>query len=83
MTAPSPIRRSILRGLYFRNYAANFAGEFIVMLLNMVSPLAIFADWRNYIREGGWILVPIGLLFILLIATLLQYIIQRPKVTSW
>ena len=78
MTAPSPIRRSILRGLYFRNYAANFAGEFIVVLLNMVSPLAIFADWRNYIREGGWILVPIGLLFILLIATLLQYIIQRP-----
>jgi sigma-B regulation protein RsbU (phosphoserine phosphatase) len=78
MTALSPIRRSILRGLYFRNYAANFAGEFIVVLLNIVSPLAVFADWRNYIREGGWVLLPIGLLVIISIATLLQYIIQRP-----
>ena len=78
MTASHPTRPSNLRGLYFRNYSANITGEFIVVLLNIVTPLAVFQDWRNYIREGGWILIPISLVVVISTATLLQYLIQRP-----
>jgi sigma-B regulation protein RsbU (phosphoserine phosphatase) len=78
MTATHPNRPSNLRGLYFRNYAANVTGEFIVILLNVVTPLAVFQDWRNYIRGGGWILIPISLIVVFFTATLMQYLIQRP-----
>jgi sigma-B regulation protein RsbU (phosphoserine phosphatase) len=78
MTAPHPTRPSNLRGLYYRNYAANFTGEFIVLLLNIVTPLAVFQDWRNYIREGGWVVMPISIVVVICTATLLQYLIQRP-----
>jgi len=78
MTASHPTRPSNLRGLYLRNYSANITGEFIVVLLNIVTPLAVFQDWRNYILEGGWILIPISLVVVISTATLLQYLIQRP-----
>jgi sigma-B regulation protein RsbU (phosphoserine phosphatase) len=78
MAAAHPIRSSNLHGLYFRNYAANFAGDFIIVLLNFVTPLAVFQDWRNFMREGGWVVMPIGLVATISIATLLQYIIQQP-----
>jgi sigma-B regulation protein RsbU (phosphoserine phosphatase) len=78
MTEVHPTRPSNLYGLYFRNYAANFVGEFTVVLLNIVTPLDVFQDWRNYIREGGWIVLPVSLVVIISTATLLQYIIQRP-----
>ena len=78
MTATPPARPTNLRGLYYRNYAANITGEFIVLLLNIVTPLVVFQDWRNYIREGGWIVIPISVVVVICTATLLQFIIQRP-----
>ncbi len=69
---------SPLIGLYLRNYAANFFGNFIIVLLNFFTPLAVFENWRAFLSAGIWVLIPIVIFCIFLVATFLQYLVQRP-----
>jgi sigma-B regulation protein RsbU (phosphoserine phosphatase) len=77
MIESNSTRRSLI-GLYLRNYAANFCGNFIIVLLNFYTPLAAFKDWRASLAEGIWLIMPIFIVFIFLVATFLQSIVQRP-----
>ena len=74
-----PIR---LTGLYVRNFFANFTGNFIVMLLNVFTPLAVYENWKAFLWQGGWmggwIHVPVILLFVTMFVIGIQYRIQRP-----
>jgi sigma-B regulation protein RsbU (phosphoserine phosphatase) len=74
-----PIR---LTNLYVRNFLANFTGNFIVILLNMITPLAVYENWKGFLWQGGWlggwISVPIILLFVTLFVIGLQHRIQHP-----
>ena len=74
-----PIR---LTGLYVRNFFANFTGNFIVILLNVFTPLAVYENWKAFLWQGGWmggwIHVPVILLFVTMFVVGLQYRIQRP-----
>jgi len=67
-----------LSQLYLRNYAANLAGNFIIILLNFFTPLAVYDDWKTFHAKGGWIMIPIIIFTIFTVATGLQYLIQRP-----
>jgi sigma-B regulation protein RsbU (phosphoserine phosphatase) len=79
-TQPSQPTR--LTGLYVRNFAANFAGDFIIMVLNIFTPLAVFENWKAFLRQGdwrgGWIIIPIALFLVVWLVFGLQYLIQRP-----
>ncbi len=74
-----PIR---LTGLYVRNFLANFAGNFIVVLLNMLTPLAVYENWKAFLWQGGWlggwITIPIILVLVSAFVIGLQNRIQRP-----
>jgi sigma-B regulation protein RsbU (phosphoserine phosphatase) len=67
-----------LIGLYLRNYAANFSGNLIILVLNFFTPLTVFEYWRTSLSEGGWVLIPIAIPSIVLIVTYVQYSVQRP-----
>jgi sigma-B regulation protein RsbU (phosphoserine phosphatase) len=81
MDRPSskPIR---LTGLYVRNFLANFTGNFIVILLNIVTPLSVYENWKTFLWQGGWtggwISVPIILVLVTTAVVGLQYRIQLP-----
>lgn len=81
MDRPSakPIR---LTGLYVLNFIANFTGNFIVILLNIVTPLTVYDNWKTFLWQGGWlggwISVPIILLLVTTFVVVLQHRIQRP-----
>jgi len=77
MGAPAAFK-SGLTGLYLRNFAANISGNFIIGVLNIFTPLAVFEEWREFLSKGNWIAIPLILAFISLIAVFLQYLIQRP-----
>lgn len=77
MEHPKPAKISLI-GFYLRNIAANLMGNFIIAILNFFSPLAVFAEWRKYLIEGGWIAIPIILVCIVLVGIFLQYLVQRP-----
>jgi len=76
--AESPQAMPSLSGLYVRNYVANFSGNFIIVILNFFTPLAVFKEWRASLLEGFWLVVPIAILSVFLFVTLLQYLVQRP-----
>jgi sigma-B regulation protein RsbU (phosphoserine phosphatase) len=67
-----------LTGLYIRNYIANFSGNFIIVLLNFFTPLAVYEDWQDTLSEGHWVVIPIALVSIFTLVTLLQHLVQRP-----
>jgi len=71
-----------LTGLYVCNFLANFTGNFIVILLNIVTPLSVYDNWKAFLWQGGWlggwISVPIILLLVTTGVVILQYRIQRP-----
>ncbi|MHC4215621.1 MAG: HAMP domain-containing protein, partial [Planctomycetota bacterium] len=77
MAEPLAARPSLI-GLYIRNYVANFSGNFIIVLLNFFTPLAVYEDWRATLSEGHWVVVPIVLVAVFTCVTLLQYLVQRP-----
>ena len=76
--AESLSAKPTLLGLYLRNYAANFSGNIIIVILNFFTPLAIFEEWRATLTAGFWIAIFFALLSVFLFVTLLQYIAQRP-----
>jgi len=77
MGASKPVRPG-LTGLYLRNFTANISGNFIIAVLNIFTPLAVFEEWREFLSKGNWAAIPIILAFISLIAMFLQYLVQRP-----
>ena len=77
MEAPKPAKPG-LTGLYLRNFAANISGNFIIAVLNIFTPLAVFEEWRKFLSKGNWVAIPVILAFISLIAVFLQYLVQRP-----
>jgi len=70
-----PVR---LIGLYLRNFLANFAGNCIIVLLNIFTPLAVYENWKAFLWQGGWIIIPIGFFLVIWMVVGLQYLIQRP-----
>jgi sigma-B regulation protein RsbU (phosphoserine phosphatase) len=72
-----PTRPSLV-GLYIRNYIANFSGNFIIVLLNFFTPLAVYEDWQHTLSEGHWVVIPIALVSIFTLVTFLQHLVQRP-----
>jgi sigma-B regulation protein RsbU (phosphoserine phosphatase) len=71
-----------LTGLYVRNFLANFAGNCIIVMLNIFTPLAVYENWKAFIWQGdligGWIIIPITLFVVVWMVIGLQYVIQRP-----
>ena len=71
-----------LIGLYVRNLLANFIGNFIVVLLNIFTPLAVYENWKAFLWQGGWrggwITIPIILALVSMFVIGLQSRIQRP-----
>ncbi len=67
-----------LTGLYVRNLVANLIGNLTIALLNIFTPLEFLKDWMILISGGGWVLIPTFFLVACIIATVLQYTIQRP-----
>ena len=78
MMRSHPAKPVRLTGLYVRNYAANLAGNIIIVTLNFFTPLAVYEDWKVFHYQGGWIIIPVIIVVILLLSTGLQYFIQRP-----
>ena len=74
-----PVR---LTGLYVRNFLANFAGNCIIVMLNIFTPLAVYENWKAFIWQGGliggWITIPVTLFLVVWMVIGLQYLIQRP-----
>ncbi|MGB5746141.1 MAG: SpoIIE family protein phosphatase [Desulfobacterales bacterium] len=82
MMARPPSKPTRLTGLYVRNFLANFAGNCIIILLNMFTPLAVYENWKAFLWQGGliggWILIPITLVVVVGMVIGIQYLIQRP-----
>jgi len=81
-----PAKSTRLTGLYGCNFIANFAGNFIVILLNIFTPLAVYQNWKAFLWQGGWLggwtSVPIILIFVTMLVVGIQYRIQRPISTA-
>jgi len=77
-----PAKPTHLIGLYVRNFLANFIGNFIVILLNIFTPLAVYENWKAFLWQGGWrggwITIPIILALVSMFVMGLQSRIQRP-----
>jgi len=77
-----PSEPAHLTGLYVRNFLANFAGNCIIVMLNIFTPLAVYENWKAFIWQGGliggWITIPITLFVVVWMVIGLQYVIQRP-----
>jgi len=82
MLESSPAKPTHLTGLYVRNFLANFIGNFIVILLNIFTPLAVYENWKAFLWQGGWrggwITIPIILALVSMFVIGLQSRIQRP-----
>jgi sigma-B regulation protein RsbU (phosphoserine phosphatase) len=77
MAGSPPVKPSLI-GLYVRNFLANLSGDFIIILLNFFTPLAVFKNWQAMLIEGQWVVIPIAATAVFLLVILLQYLIQRP-----
>ena len=77
MAESSQVKPSLV-GLYVRNYIANFSGNFIIVLLNFFTPLAVYEDWQATLSEGHWVVIPFALISIFILVTLLQRLVQQP-----
>ena len=77
-----PSKPTRLTGLYVRNFLANFAGNCIIILLNIFTPLAVYENWKVFLWQGGWIggwiIIPTTLLVVVGMVIGLQYLIQLP-----
>jgi len=77
-----PSNPTRLTGLYVRNFLANFAGNCIIILLNIFTPLAVYENWKTFLWQGGWvggwIIIPTTLLVVVGMVIGLQYLIQLP-----
>ncbi|MFC1881649.1 PP2C family protein-serine/threonine phosphatase [Thermodesulfobacteriota bacterium] len=77
-----PSKPTRLTGLYVRNFLANFAGNCIIILLNIFTPLAVYENWKTFLWQGGWvggwIIIPTTLLVVVGMVIGLQYLIQLP-----
>jgi sigma-B regulation protein RsbU (phosphoserine phosphatase) len=82
MMRSHPAKPVRLTGLYLRNYAANLAGNFIIVTLNFFTPLAVYEDWKVFHYQGGWKIIPVIIVVILSLSTGLQHLIQRP-ISIW
>ena len=71
-----------LTSLYVLNFLANFSGNGILIMLNIFTPLAVYENWKAFLRQSGWnsgwIAIPIALFLVVWIVIGLQYLIQRP-----
>ncbi|MGD9370079.1 MAG: hypothetical protein PVF14_01555, partial [Desulfobacterales bacterium] len=67
-----------LTGLYVRNFSANVAGNLVLVMLNVFTPLEFFKEWQNFLRQGGWILLVSLVPMVFISAGLIQFLIQRP-----
>ena len=67
-----------LTGLYVRNFSANLAGNLIIALLNIFTPLEFFKEWQHFLRQGGWIVLVFLIPVVFISAGFLQFYIQRP-----
>jgi len=68
-----------MAGLYVRNYSANLAGDLVIILLNLSTPIAFFKEWQAFLLYGsGGRLLAVFFPTIFALATLAQYFIQRP-----
>jgi sigma-B regulation protein RsbU (phosphoserine phosphatase) len=67
-----------LYGLYVRNFTANFLANVTIALLNFVTPLEIFEEWRGFLLEGGWSILTVFIPIVFSLAFILQYLVQRP-----
>jgi len=77
MPGSPPVKPSLI-GLYVRNLLAGFSGDFIIILLNFFTPLAVFENWWATQIEGNWVVIPIAATAVWLLVILLQHSIQRP-----
>ncbi len=77
MAGSPPVKPSLI-GLYVRNFLANLSGDFIIILLNFFTPLAVFKNWQAMLFEGQWMVIPIAATAVFSLVILLQYLIQRP-----
>ncbi|MEJ2282657.1 MAG: hypothetical protein P8X85_03595, partial [Desulfobacterales bacterium] len=86
MMESPPAKPTHLIGLYVRNFLANFIGNFIVILLNIFTPLAVYENWKAFLWQGGWrggwITIPIILALVSMFVIGLQSRIQRPILTG-
>jgi sigma-B regulation protein RsbU (phosphoserine phosphatase) len=82
MMERSPSTSARLTGLYVLNFFANFAGNCIIILLNVFTPLAVYENWKAFLWQGGWlggwVIIPIALFLVVWMVIGLQYLIQRP-----
>ena len=64
--------------LYFRNVGANLMGFFIIVLLNLFTPLEFFKIQKAFLLAGGWMAILSFYPLVICIGITLQYIVQRP-----
>jgi sigma-B regulation protein RsbU (phosphoserine phosphatase) len=86
MTTPQPFVPARLTNLYVRNFLANFAGNCIIIMLNLFTPLAVYENWKVFLWQSGWnsgwIVIPMALFLVVWTVIGLQYLIQRPISTG-
>ena len=64
--------------LYLRNVGANLLGFFIIVLLNLFTPLEFFKIQKAFLLAGGWVVILSIYPLVICIGITLQYIVQRP-----
>jgi sigma-B regulation protein RsbU (phosphoserine phosphatase) len=77
-TLDSSFQKIRLIELYFRNVGANLLGFFIIVLLNLFTPVEFFKIQRAFLLAGGWLVILSFYPLVICIGTTLQYIVQRP-----
>ena len=74
----SSVQKIRLIELYFRNVGANLLGFFIIVLLNLFTPLEFFKVQKAFLLAGGWMVILSFYPLVICIGITLQYIVQRP-----
>jgi class 3 adenylate cyclase len=70
-------------GLYLRNVGANLVGQATVMVLGLFTPLEYFQFQKAFLfDQGGWLLVPPFILFVIFLGSWTQFLLQRPVVAQ-
>ncbi|MEJ2221299.1 MAG: SpoIIE family protein phosphatase [Desulfobacterales bacterium] len=77
-TLDSSFQKIHLAEIYLRNFGANFLGFFIIVLLNLFTPLDFFKIQRAFLLAGGWHVIVLYYPLIIGLGVLLQSIVQRP-----
>jgi sigma-B regulation protein RsbU (phosphoserine phosphatase) len=77
-TLDSSFQKIRLIELYIRNVGANLLGFFIIVLLNLFTPLEFFKIQKAFLLAGGWMVILSFYPLVICIGITLQYIVQRP-----